>query len=253
MFSLNEYLDEILSRYYHFKIKKLKNLPSHVAIIMDGNGRWAKKRGLPRTAGHRAATRSIRKIIEASLQSKIRYLSLFAFSTENWKRPKEEVDSILKLIEEQLKENLEELNSNGVKIKLVGSRRNLPEFLIKSFEEAEKKTSKNDRLTLYMLINYSGRREILEAVEKIIENPDSFEAKEEKFRELLYEPEMPDPDLIIRTSGEIRISNFYLWQSAYSELYFTKTLFPDFKKSEFFKALMDYSRRKRRFGGLAEF
>lgn len=253
MFFLNKYLEEILWRYYHFKIKSSKNLPRHVAIIMDGNGRWAKRRGLPRTAGHRAATGSIRNIIEASLQSGIKYLSLFAFSTENWKRPKEEVDSILKLIEEQLKENLDELNRNGIKIRLVGSRKKLPEFLIKSFEEAENKTSKNNRLTLYMLINYSGRREILEAAEKIIKDPDSFEANEEKFRKFLYEPDMPDPDLIIRTSGEIRISNFYLWQAAYSELYFTKTLFPDFKKSEFFKALLDYSRRKRRFGGLAEF
>lgn len=246
------HFDEIISRFYLKKIKNCRNLPEHVAVIMDGNGRWAKKRGLPRTEGHRAATKTIRKIIEASIQAGIKEVSLFAFSTENWKRPKEEVETIFNLIDEQLKTNLEELHKNGVRIKLVGDVSQVPASLLESFRVAEEKTQNNKNLTLYMLINYSGRREILEAVKKAILKGD-INLTEEQFSKYFYVPEMKDPDLIIRTSGEIRLSNFYLWQAAYSELYFTKTLFPDFKKYEFLKAIYEFSKRKRRFGGIQEF
>lgn len=250
---LRNRLDDLLSQYYLKKIRSLKNLPEHVAIIMDGNGRWAKKRGLPRTEGHRAATRAIRKIIEGCIQAGVSHLSLFAFSTENWKRPREEVETILRLINDQLNSNLEELNSNGVRVRLVGSKENLPEFLLESFKHAEKKTSSNSTLNLYMLINYSGRREILDAVSRITSEDKVFVPDEKTFSEYLYEKNMPDPDLIIRTSGEMRLSNFYLWQAAYSEFYFSPKLFPDFTKTDLFKAIIDFSRRKRRFGGLTEF
>lgn len=250
---LKDRLDDFLSQYYLGRIRSLKNLPKHVAIIMDGNGRWAKKRGLPRTEGHKAATRTIRKIIEGCIQAKVSHLSLFAFSTENWKRPREEVEAILKLIDEQLNSNLEELNANGVRIRLVGSRESLPEFLIESFRLAEEKTSSNSRLNLYMLINYSGRREITDAVSRIISEGKKSLPDEKSFSEYLYEKDMPDPDLIIRTSGEMRLSNFYLWQAAYSEFYFSPKLFPDFTKTDLFKAIIDFSRRKRRFGGIVEF
>lgn len=251
--SFSDRIEEILSQYYLYKIKSCKNIPNHVAIIMDGNGRWARKRGLPRTEGHRAATRTIRKIIEGSIQAGIKHLSLFAFSTENWKRPEEEVSTILHLIEEQLKTNLDELNENGVRIKLVGDKLGLPDFLLNSFEEAEKITSSNTNLVLYMLINYSGRKDILHAVNALLKTDVKEEVSEQVFSSHLLEPEMPEPDLIIRTSGEKRISNFYLWQAAYSELYFSPKFFPDFKKHDYFKAIIDFSKRKRRFGGLSEF
>lgn len=250
---LSSSLEELKAQLYLRILKKQAKIPSHVAIIMDGNGRWAQKRGLPRTEGHRAATKAIRKVIEGCIEAGVRHLSLFAFSVENWKRPEEEVEAIFKLIEEQLKSNLEELHRNGVKIRLVGSKKDLPGSLIKSFEEAENLTAENSTLTLYMMVNYSGRQEILDAVRRLLSEKPSGDLDAATFRKYFYEPDMPDPDLIIRTSGEKRISNFFLWQAAYSELYFTPRLFPDFKKYELMKALLDYSRRKRRFGGLKEF
>jgi undecaprenyl diphosphate synthase len=250
---LSSFFEDLQTHYYLHRLKKQPRLPVHVAIIMDGNGRWAKKRGLPRTEGHKAATKTIRKIIEGCLEAGVRYLSLFAFSVENWKRPQEEVDAILALIQEQLEMNLDELHQNGVKIKLCGKRDGLPDSLLKSFEAAEILTSQNTSLTLYMMVNYSGRQEILDAVNKILKEGKKGTIDSLTFGKYFYAPDMPDPDLIIRTSGEKRISNFLLWQSAYSELYFSPKLFPDFKKYDLMKALLDYTRRKRRFGGLAEF
>lgn len=247
-----KFTTELLNSYYLSKVKNLPKIPRHVALIMDGNGRWAKRRNLPRTEGHKAATKAVRKVIEACIQAGINHLSLFAFSRENWNRPKEEVTTILKLIEEQLKENLSELKSQGVRVFLVGSKEELPKFLYDAFSEAERETSMNEKLYLYMMVNYSGRREIVDAVRKIIkENAQTID--EQNFGKFLYIPDAPEPDLIIRTSGEKRISNFYLWQAAYSELYFTSVLFPDFEKYHFYKAIIDYSNRKRRFGGLKEF
>lgn len=252
MLSFKKISTELLNYYYLQKVQKLQKLPTHAAIIMDGNGRWAKKRNLPRTEGHKAATKAVRKVIEACIQIGIPHLSLFAFSRENWNRPKEEVETILRLIEGQLKENLEELKEQGVRIFLVGSENELPDFLKNTFRWAEEETKNNKRLYLYMMVNYSGRKEIIDAVEKIISEKEPS-INEENFKRFLYVPDAPEPDLIIRTSGEKRISNFYLWQAAYSELYFTPVLFPDFEKYHFYKALLDYAQRKRRFGGLKEF
>lgn len=244
---------ELLNSFYLKKVRNLSKLPLHVAVIMDGNGRWATKRNLPRIEGHKAATKTIRKLIEASIQSNIKYLSLFAFSTENWNRPEEEVKAILNLISDQLKSNLPELNENGVRVSLCGDREALPEYLIKAFKEAEEITRENTRLELLMMVNYSGKNEILHAVNSLVKTGTKEEISEEILRANFYCPWVPDPDLIIRTSGEKRISNFYLWQAAYSELYFTEVLFPDFEKYHFYRALLDYSRRKRRFGGLKEY
>lgn len=252
MLSLKKIFTELLNYYYLKKVQKLPKLPAHAAIIMDGNGRWAQKRKLPRTEGHKTATKAVRKVIEACIQAGIPHLSLFAFSRENWNRPQKEVETILKLIETQLKENLEELKEQGVRILLVGSEKELPEFLINTFRWAEDQTKNNSKLHLYMMVNYSGRKEIIDAVEKILlENRSAID--EEDFKKFLYVPDAPEPDLIIRTSGEKRISNFYLWEAAYSELYFTPVLFPDFEKYHFYRALLDYAHRKRRFGGLKEF
>jgi len=251
--SLPSSLEELKAQLYLRILRKQAKTPLHVAIIMDGNGRWAQKRGLPRTEGHRAATKAIRKTIEGCIEAGVKHLSLFAFSVENWKRPKEEVEAIFKLIQEQLQNNLEELHRNGVRIRLVGSKKELPSSLIKIFEEAEKLTARNSALTLYMMVNYSGRQEILDAVQKILTEKSINNLNASTFRKYFYEPDMPDPDLIIRTSGEKRISNFFLWQAAYSELYFSPKLFPDFRKHDLMRALLDYARRKRRFGGLREF
>lgn len=249
----SKFLTELINGYYYSRLRTIDKRPEHIAIIMDGNGRWAKKRGLPRTEGHRRATRAIRDVVEASIQAGIPHLSLFAFSIENWKRPEEEVDAILRLIDEQVKINLDELNSNGVRIRLVGKKSELPDFLIKSFTTAEEATAGNSKLNLYLMINYSGQQEILDAVSAIIKTGPEKPIDTELFRQFLYVPEAPFPDLIIRTSGEKRISNFYLWQAAYSELYFDDVLWPDFQKYHLFRAIIDFSSRKRRFGGLREF
>lgn len=247
------FFNELLNGYYYNRLRHIEKRPEHIAIIMDGNGRWAQKRGLPRTEGHRHATRAIRDTVEACILARIPHLSLFAFSIENWRRPKDEVEAILRLIDEQLKVNLEELNSNGVRIRLVGRKADLPEFLLQSFEQAEQRTARNKKLNLYLMINYSGQQEIIDAVNRLISQNPEEEVDAEVFREYLYVPEAPFPDLIIRTSGEKRISNFYLWQAAYAELYFDSVLWPDFQKYHLFRAIIDFSLRKRRFGGLREF
>ena len=229
-------------------MENLYNIPQHVAIIMDGNGRWAKRRGLPRVFGHREGAKAVEKAISFAKEVGVRYLSLFAFSTENWERPKSEIDAIFSLLVEYVNKKVPYLLEKNARLRFIGRREGLPDHILTTILEAEEKTNHCDSLDVIIALNYSGRAEIVDAVKKILtENPD-IEINEENFRNYLYLPEIPDPDLLIRTSGEKRISNFMLWELAYTELYFTETLWPDFDEKEFLKALYDYQSRERRFG-----
>jgi len=243
---------EVLRPWMVSRLASAPKKPVHVAIIMDGNGRWATNRGLPRVEGHRAGTRAVRRVVEACIQFGIPHLSLFAFSTENWSRPAEEVNALMDLFVEQLDENLEELDRQGVRIHLVGRREGVPGRTVAAFDRAETRTAQNEKLHLYLLVNYSGRAEIVDAINRVIADGARC-VDEESFARYLYVPDAPEPDLIIRTSGEERLSNFYLWQGAYAELYFTPTLWPDFDMYDLYRALVDFARRRRRFGGLTEF
>lgn len=238
-------------------IKELKknNLPKHVAIIMDGNGRWAARRKLPRSAGHSAGVESLREVVGASLELGIKFLTVYSFSSENWERPQDEVKFLLNLFLESLKKELEGLYNRGVRVSLIGERKNIPQKLLEAFENAERKTSKNKKLFFNIAFNYGSRKEILSAVKEIhraAQKKDiNIEKLDEKtFSDYLFTRGYPDPDLLIRTSGEYRISNFLLWQVAYTEFYFTRTLWPDFKEKEFLKAVYYYQKRNRRFGRL---
>jgi undecaprenyl diphosphate synthase len=235
----------------NFKMENLKIIPQHIGIIMDGNGRWAEMRNLPRIAGHKEGIEAVRRTVKAADKYKIKYLTLYSFSTENWKRPKEEIEFLFYLMEENLKKEGEELNKNNVKVRFSGRKWELPENLIKIMDYVENLTNENTGLNLIFAINYGGRIEIVDAVKKIIKNCYKEEEIDENLiKKFLYLPDVPDPDLIIRTSGEKRISNFLLWESAYSEFYFTEVLWPDFDENEFLKALIDYQNRKRKFGGI---
>lgn len=227
----------------------LYKIPSHVAIIMDGNGRWAKKRGLPRVFGHREGINAVEKAVKFSKKVGIKYLTLFAFSTENWQRPKEEVEAIMSLFVEYINKEIPFLIENNIKLLFMG-RRDVADYIKLAMKEAEIKTKDGKDLTLIIAFNYSGRAEIVDAVNKILQ--EKKEITEEDFKNYLYLPDIPEPDLLIRTSGEKRISNFMLWQLAYTELYFTETLWPDFDEEEFLKALYDYQSRERRFGKVIE-
>ena len=232
--------------------RELKVIPVHVGIIMDGNGRWATKRNLPRIAGHKEGLKAVRRVVKAANKYGVKYLTLYSFSTENWKRPKEEVEFLFKLMEDRLRKEGENLHKNNVKVRFTGRREELPKELKKIMEEVEKLTSKNTGLNLVFAINYGGRQEIIDAVKKIIKKGYTFQdVNEQLINKFLY-LQIPDPDLIIRTAGEKRLSNFLLWQSAYSEFYFTNVLWPDFNEEYFYKALLSYQRRKRKFGGLIE-
>lgn len=222
-------------------------IPKHIAIIMDGNGRWANERNLPRIIGHKVGSESVREIIRVCLELGIEYLTLYSFSTENWQRPKEEIKGLMELLKFLLKNEVDELNRNGVSIKAIGRLDYLPNDVKNELFKAIEKTKNNNKLKLYLALSYGGRQEILDAVNKIINSKLEF-VDEGTFRNFLYDPNLPDPDLLIRTSGEYRISNFLLWQISYSELYFTKTLWPEFRREEFIKAIEDYSKRKRKFG-----
>ncbi|ACB09775.1 isoprenyl transferase [Thermotoga sp. RQ2] len=229
-------------------------IPQHVAIIMDGNGRWAKKRGLPRIKGHQRGAEVLHNTVKWSLELGIKYLTAFSFSTENWKRPKEEVEFLMDLFVQMIDREMELLRRERVRVRILGRKEGLPERVLKKWKEVEEKTKEFDRMTLIIAFNYGGRREILDAVESILKDASQgkkIELTEETFRQYLYLPDVPDPDLIIRTSGEMRLSNFLLWQSAYSELYFFKKLWPDFTKRDFLRAIESYSKRERRFGGLS--
>ena len=226
-------------------------VPRHVAVIMDGNGRWATQRGLPRAAGHRAGTENIRRVIERFADHGAQYLTLYAFSTENWNRPQREVRMLIRLLRFFLRREVENLHKNGIQLHLLGHVETLPEWLQKQIASAIDLTSGNRRMVLNICFSYGGRDDILLAVQQIVRDEiPASEVTEEMISDRLYTTGMPDPDLLIRTAGDQRISNFLLWQCAYAELYFTDTYWPDFGREDIDIALAQYGRRKRKFGGL---
>ncbi len=230
---------------------ELLKIPVHVAIIMDGNGRWAAKRGLPRIAGHRAGTDNLRQVIRACVEFGIRFLTIYAFSTENWARPKDEVDGLMDILADVIDRELRELHQEGVKLCHLGRLEGLDAKLKEKVLKAIEMTKDNDRLTLNIAFNYGGRDEIVQAVKKMIQvGVKAEEVSEELLSSYLYTCSIPDPDLMIRTSGEQRISNFLIWQAAYAEWVVTPVFWPDFNKEELRNALVEYSKRDRRFGGL---
>ena len=231
-----------------------KRIPKHIAIIMDGNGRWAKKRSLPRTAGHKAGIEALRDVIKMCSKLNVQYLTLYAFSTENWKRPQEEVSSLMNLLVYYLRNEIQELNGNNVRINTIGDISKLPETALTEIESAQKLTRKNRGLTVNIALNYGGRLEIINAVKeicmKVVNKEITVEQIDETyFSHHLYTKDIPDPDLVIRPSGELRISNFLLWQIAYSEFWFSKIFWPDFNGKYLIKAILDYQGRDRRYGG----
>ncbi len=231
------------------------NIPTHVAIIMDGNGRWARKMGLPRAIGHHAGMKNIKKITMAAAHLGIKVLTLYAFSTENWKRPKDEIEFLMKLPQEFLALEIDELIENKVRVRLTGWKEGLPADALAAIEQSIELTKHNTGLTLNLALNYGGRKEILSGVEHIIQDVRSgiiqnHEVDEAMFSRYMLTSDLPDPDLLIRTSGEIRISNFLLWQLAYSELFFTDKLWPDFHETHFIEAIHEYQRRVRRYGSI---
>jgi undecaprenyl diphosphate synthase len=224
-------------------------VPLHVAIIMDGNGRWARARGLPRLAGHRAGVDNLRRVLEAATEFGIRYLTIYAFSTENWRRPPDEVRGLLNILEDVIDRELQSLNKNGVQLRHIGRLERLSPELQAKVHQAVEMTRHNERLVLNIAWNYGGRDEIVQALRRILESgvlPD--EVDEDLVSQHLYTAGIPDPDLIIRTSGELRVSNFLIWQGAYAEWYVTPTYWPDFGRDELLEALWEYARRDRRFG-----
>ncbi|MBM4453571.1 MAG: isoprenyl transferase [Chloroflexi bacterium] len=231
------------------KASKIKPLPRHVAIIMDGNGRWAQKRGLPRLEGHKQGGLNARRVVETFLEYRVPYLTLYAFSTENWNRPKEEVQGLFRLLEEKLDEGDEVAREKKIRVRHLGNLEGLPQKIQKRIREAVEQTKNNTGMTLCLAFNYGGRDEIVQAARRMVS--DKLNVKkinETTFSKYLYSEDIPDPDLIIRTGGEMRLSNFLTWQSAYAEIYFTPVLWPDFDKKEIEKALATYSKRQRRFG-----
>ena len=239
----------------HLSPEAQASLPRHVAIIMDGNGRWARQRHLPRIEGHRAGAESARIIIRTAGELGIKYLTLYAFSVENWNRPKDEVDALMKYLVHYLKTETPELNKNNVRLAIIGQVYRLPELVQEHLRKSIATLSKNNGLTLVMALSYGGRTEIVDAVRGIAEKVkageiDPPDITEEVFARHLYTRNLPDPDVLIRTSGEMRVSNFLLWQISYTELVVTQTLWPDFRKPQFFAALEEYNRRHRRFGAL---
>jgi undecaprenyl diphosphate synthase len=225
-------------------------LPSHVAIIMDGNGRWAKRRGLPRIMGHHAGVRAVERTVRAARDMGIKTLSLYAFSSENWKRPESEVSGLMRLFRMYIRSRVELLLKEKARIRFAGRLDDLPVDIREILREAEGKTESQEGLQLVICLNYGGRREILDAVNKASSSGEIFPLDENSFRKYLYLPDVPDPDLIIRTSGEMRLSNFWLWESAYSEFFFTEKLWPDFGPDDLEAALKTYGRRERRYGSV---
>jgi undecaprenyl diphosphate synthase len=239
----------------HLSTEAKASLPQHVAVIMDGNGRWAKTRGLPRIEGHRQGAESARIIIRIAGELGIKYLTLYAFSAENWNRPKDEVDALMKYLIHYLKTETPELNKNNVRLEVIGQIYRLPENVQEHLKKSIATLSRNNGLTLVMALSYGSRIEIVDAVRGIAEKVkrgrlDPADITEEVFAQHLYTRNIPDPDLLVRTSGEMRVSNFLLWQISYAELVITPTLWPDFRKPQFFAALEEYARRHRRFGGV---
>ena len=235
------------------KTRPSSRVPFHVAIIMDGNGRWARRRGLPVSAGHRAGTQAVRRVIQAARDAGIGQLTLYSFSSENWSRPSDEVDELMRLHAEMIDAEVPTLHKNDCRVEFVGSREGVSRQLLAKMEWAESLTAGNQRMTLFIAFNYGGRREIVDAVRSAATGGvDAAAITEDDIARHLYSPLMRDPDLCIRTSGEKRLSNFLLWQSAYSELVFTECLWPDFGEEEFEEALTEYAGRERRFGARGE-
>jgi undecaprenyl diphosphate synthase len=225
--------------------------PRHVAIIMDGNGRWARARHRPRLEGHRAGLRSIRRVLEAADELGIAIVSLYAFSTENWSRPRPEVDGLMRLFSETIDREIDELDERGIQVRVRGRREGLSKSLIRKIEAAEARTGRHQHRMVNLLINYGGRAEIVDAMRAIVSaGQRADEIDEESVRRGLYNPDLPDPELVIRTAGEQRISNFLIWETAYSEFHFTDTLWPDFDKADLEEAVAAYQARERKFGGL---
>jgi undecaprenyl diphosphate synthase len=227
-------------------------VPVHVACVMDGNGRWAAKRGLPRTAGHEAGEEALYDVVDGAIELGVRWLTVYAFSTENWRRPADEVRWLLRFNEQSLLRRRDELHERGVRIRFVGRRdRKVPRRLVRRMDEAIALTAGNTGLTFTIAFNYGGRAEIVDAVRKLVaEGVAADRVDERAIGRRLYDPEMPEPDLVIRTSGEHRISNFLLWELAYAELVFTDVLWPDFRRQHLAEAIREYQRRDRRFGGV---
>ncbi len=233
-----------------------KRLPQHVAVIMDGNGRWAQRRRLPRVAGHQAGVKVARTIIETCARMKIAALTLYAFSVENWRRPKTEVDFLMRLLREYLRRELPIIHRNNIRLLVIGRPEQLPEAVKRDIERAMQTTAQNTGMKLVVALNYGARAELVDAFNSILSairhnGISHFRVDEQTINEHLYTAGLPDPDLLIRTSGEMRVSNFLLWQIAYSEIYVTETLWPDFSRARFFEALIDYQKRERRYGGLS--
>jgi len=230
---------------------RLEKIPCHIGIVMDGNGRWAKERKLPRLMGHRAGTENTRRVLRACGEFGIKIVTLYGFSTENWQRPQDEVEGLFSIFEHAIDREVPGLNRNGVRLRHLGRTERLPERLVKKIERAVELTKDNDRLILNLAFNYGGRAEIVDATRRLIaEGIDPAAIDEELFSRYLYTAGLPDLDLFIRTGGEMRLSNFLLWQTAYAEYYTTPTYWPDFDEAELEKALLVYSQRKRKFGGL---
>ncbi len=239
----------------HLSPQAKANLPTHVAIIMDGNGRWAKERHLPCVEGHRNGVESVRAIVRACGEVGVKFLTLYAFSVENWNRPKDEVDTLMKYLARFLKNEIGELQRNNVRLETIGQIYRLPEFVQEQLRKTRAALAKNNGLTLILALSYGGRQEIVEGVRAIAEKArqgtiEPAEINERTISEHVYTRHWPDPDLLIRTSGELRVSNFLLWQISYAEFVVTKTLWPDFRKAEFFAAIEEYASRHRRFGGV---
>ncbi len=230
--------------------------PRHVAIIMDGNGRWASSRGLPRTFGHQRGAEAVKRVVESAAEIGIDYLTLFGFSSENWKRPEDEVSELMRLLRYYLRAETAELHKNGIRLRVIGRRADLASDIVAMIDQAEELTAHNSRLTLVIALNYGGRMDLLHAAEQLVDHAlamghkPSREEIEAQFPAFLMTAGLPDPDVLIRTSGEQRISNFLLWQCAYSELIFTPTLWPDFKREDLEWAITEYAKRDRRFGGV---
>jgi undecaprenyl diphosphate synthase len=235
----------------------VNNLPRHIAIIMDGNGRWAQKHTIGRIRGHKKGADSVRTVVRACREMGIKYLTLFAFSVENWERPENEVHALMLLLEEYLTKEIEELQKQEIRLVTIGETERLNSSVRKKLQRAKENTAKYDKMILNLALSYGGRDEIINAVKKIIDDKEKGkiainEVTKDNFNNYLYTSGMPDPDLLIRTSGEYRISNFLLWQTAYTELYFTNVLWPDFTKDELLKAIASYQKRERRFGLTSE-
>jgi undecaprenyl diphosphate synthase len=234
-----------------------EKLPKHIAVIMDGNGRWAKKHGKPRVFGHRNGVKAVRETTEAAAELGVEYLTLYAFSTENWNRPQLEVNALMALLVETIRSEVETLNKNNIRLQTIGNISKLPSRSQKALKEGIEQTKNNTRMTLVLALNYSAKWEIMSAVKAIAQKIETKQLRSEDINEQTFENELstsgiPDPELLIRTSGETRVSNFLLWQIAYAELYFTPILWPEFRKEHLYRAIIDFQNRERRFGQISE-